>query len=384
MRSFTRGIPSARSATVLVPALLAVGTLVTACGSTTQTGERPSSAAIEGAQATVREAEKVPTTISATTPLTKRPPTGKSIVFLQDGTQPSVEIYGGIQEAAEALGWTARSIKFDPADLSTLNAGLLQALTTGADYVVDSGFPESQLSTSTVAKFKAAGVPIIVVGTTPVPETDTLLGDYSDQNHYVLAGKQLADWFVTDADGQGTALVVNLTTYPSLTLFTDSFSAEVAKICPSCRTDTIKSTIGDALKGTLTAQVIAKLRADRSIKYAVFDNSGEIAGLDAQLKTAGRTDVKVIGHGIDPVTLKSLESGQAKAFIAYNFRYSGWAATDIAARKSVGDPVANPKSVQPSQLITSATANQLPANAIFREPADGLQQFKKLWLVSGS
>jgi ribose transport system substrate-binding protein len=384
MRPFPRSIRSPRPATALLPALLAVGTLITACGSATQTSEGASSTALAGAQTVVTEAEKVPTTISATTPLTKRPPTGKSIVFLQDGTQPSGEIFGGIQEAAQTVGWTASSIKFDPSDLSTLNAGLLQALTTGADYVVDSGFPESQLSKSTVAKFKAAGVPIIVVGTTPVPETDTLLGDSSDQNHYVLAGKQLADWFIVDSQGNGKAVVVNLTTYPSLTLFTDNFSAEAAKICPSCKTDTVKSTIGDALKGTLTTQVIAKLRADRSIKYAVFDNSGEIAGLDAQLKTAGLTDVKVIGHGIDPVALKSLESGQAKAFIAYNFRYAGWAAMDIAVRKSVGDPVGNPKSVQPSQLITSATASQLPADAVFRAPADGLQQFAKLWLVSGS
>ncbi|MEV5409678.1 hypothetical protein AB0K60_12680 [Thermopolyspora sp. NPDC052614] len=179
-------------------------------------------------------------------------------------------------------------------------------------------------------------------------------------------------------------MVINITTYATLTLFTDNFADHVAKTCPSCTTETIPVTISDALNGKLTTNVISKLRADRSIKYAVFDNSGEINGFDAALKAAGLTDVKVIGHSIDPVTVKSIESGQAKAFVAYDFRYAGLDSIDAAVRHSVGDETSNPKSSTPIQLITKDNLGELPADALFRRPDDALEQFKKLWLVAGS
>ena len=366
--------------------LVAVGVSTAACSTSSDEqagGGEVSADALAEAQAAAQEAMQAPTEIPVTTPLSAKPPTGKLIVYLRDPAPASAEIWDGLQQAATAVGWRSEAVKFDPTDLSSFNAGLLQALSMGADYVVDAGIPESQLSRSTVAKFEEAGVPLVVVGTTPVPHTDTLLGDHSDENARVLNGQQLADWFVADSQGEGKAAVVNITTYPTLTLFADSFAEHVSETCPDCEIDPIKVTFGDALDGTLTSSVIAKLRADRSIKYAVFDNSAEIFGLDAQLKAAGLDDVKVIGHSIDPTTVESFAKGQAEAFVAYDFSYTGLAAVDVAVRHSVGDEPGDRDAAQPSQLITSDNIDSLPPTAIFRGPADALEQFKQLWLVSG-
>ena len=369
----------AAAATALL-ALLAAG-----CGSSSSAAPGsagPDEAQLAAARSSAQAAEAAPTTIAQTVPLSRKPPTGKVIVFLQDPAAPSTEQFQGLVDAAQAVGWTAKSVKFNPVDLATFNAGLLQALSMDADYVFQSGVPESQLSQSTLAKYEEAGVPIIVTDTTPVPATETLLGDTGGRNSRTASADKLADWFVADSSGTGRAAIVNITTYPTLTLFADGFADRVAKTCSSCRTETLEQTFGDALDGTLTSNIISKLRADRSIKYAVFDNSGEIAGLDAALKAAGLTDVKVIGHSIDPTTVKSMESGQAATFMAYNFRYGGWRAMDIALRHSIGDPTDDADAQTPFQLMTKANVGQLGPDALFRAPADALEQFTRLWLVT--
>ena len=380
--------PARRPAKIAASVLLAAG--LVACGSSTTGDEDRSDApglsadGIAAATASAQQAEEAPTAIAQTVPLSKKPPTGKLIAFLQDPAPPSVEQFAGLTDAAAAVGWRAESVKFNPADLATFNAGLLQALSMGADYVVNSGVPESQISKSTVERFKSAGVPIVVLDTTPVPQTETLLGDSGGESSRVRAGAQLADWFVADSQGTGSAVVVNITTYPTLTLFAESLEDQVEKTCPSCKTTPLKQTFDDALNGNLTANVVAKLRSDRTIKYAVFDNSAEIAGLDPALKAAGLDDIKLIGHSIDPTTVQSMQSGQAKTFMAYNFRYGGWRAMDIALRHSVGDPTEDPDAVTPYQLMTKDNVGQLPPEALFRAPDDSLEQFKKLWLVSGT
>lgn len=384
MRLAGRGTSRQTSAATLGTLVLACGMLA-ACGSSAQGGGSNLSAdKLASAAASVKQAAAAPQKISATQPLSKAPPKGKRVFYLKGATSASEETYQGIREAADAVGWSADSVSFDESNISTFNAGLLRALSLGANYVIESGIGGDQLSKSTVDKFSAAGVPIIIGDPFPVPETDTLLGDSGGRNARVLGGDRLADWFVVDSQGKGSAVVANVTTYPSLTLFTDQFSKHVKETCPACRTKTIQATIAGAADGSMLTAVIAALRSDRSIKYAAFDFSGFTNGLDAKLAAAGLGDVKVIGYGIDPTTAKSIRSGQSKAFIGFNYKYMGWSGMDIAVRHSVGDRPLDPKAEIPSQLFTSANIDQLGPDALFRAPADSLEQFKKLWLVTGA
>lgn len=382
--SSTTGRPgSLRSLARLATALTAVAVLAAACGSSDSGSEAAlSSGAAAAAKAAVKAAEQEPTTIAATKPLSKAPPRDKLVVFLNGGGTNNDETLGGLTQGAEVYGWTIKSLTINPGDISTVNTGLLQALTLKADYVVLPGFPEAQLSKSTLAKFKDAGVKIIIPSTTPVPRTETLLGLSADTNSRILAGKQLADWFVDDSKGKGKAVIFNVTTYPNLTVFVKSFEDQVKKTCPACRTKTVSVTFGDVVSGALPPKVVSELRTDRSFEYAVFDNSLEITGLDPALQAAGLTKIKVIGHSMDPVTVKSLTSGQAKAFIAISFRYAGLDSMDTAYRDSVGDSTAQtPDMTVPSRLITKANVDQVPADGNFQAPKDALEQFTKLWLA---
>lgn len=352
--------------------------------STSGGGGGQSSSMIAAAKASVAKAEQAPTQISETTPLSKTPPRGKLIAFIGGATPPDDEANAGIEGAAKLLGWNTKRLTFDAANISTFNTALLQALTLHADYVVDSGITMDQISKSTLAQYKAANVPILAYNVTPIVQSAPYVSLVGGRNAFLGGGSVLADYFVADSNGAGKALNVNITAYPILTAYADSFDQQVKATCPSCSTVRKSVTFSDLVNGKIATNVISALRADRSIKYVVFDASSEISGLDSALTAAGITDVKLLGFGIDPTTVKSIKSGAAKAFVAYNFRYNGWAAVDSAARLSVGDPGVNPKSVSPSWLITSGNVGAVPSNALFQGPSDALKQFAALWHVPAS
>lgn len=369
-------------------AVLAGAALVLAgCSAGTEapasSGEEVSAEVLAAAQAAVDEAVQVPTEISETTPLPSVPESGKLIVYVGGATPPEQEELQGIQEAAALLGWEVKSYSFDASDISTFDTALQQALREKPDYVVESGISVDLFSRSTVEDYKEAGVPILTINVTPIPTEEPFVPVYGGTNAFLHGGDVLADYFIADSQGQGKVLNVNITAYAILTAFSDRFDEKVAETCPTCTTVKLPQTFGDLINGSIPANVVSQLRADPSIKYVLFDNSAEANGLDAALDAAGLDDITAIGFAIDPSTVDSIESGgAAKAFMAYNFRYNGWAAVDAAARLSLGEPATNPESIAPTLLVTAENTDALSPDALFRGPDDALAQFAELWGVA--
>ena len=371
----------------IAPVFIAAGTvmlLLTGC--TSSTGASPTGSASEevlaAATASVEEATTVPVKISETTPLGSVPPKDKVVVFVGGTSTPDAEALEGVQDAAALLGWQTKSFSFDAADISTFDTAMQQALRESPDYVVESGIGEDLFSKSTVDDYRDAKVPILAINVTPIPTEAPFVPVYGGTNAFLRGGEVLADWFVADSKGTGKVLNVNITSYPILTAFSDRFDEQVKSTCPSCTTTKLPQTFSDLVNGSIPANVVSQLRSDPSIKYVVFDNSAETNGLDAALGAAGLTDVKAIGFAIDPSTIASIDAGKsAKAFMAYNFRYNGWASVDTAARLAIDETATNPDSVAPTLLVTAENSSALSADALFRGPEDGLEQFAKLWGV---
>jgi hypothetical protein len=104
----------------------------TAVGSSSTTvasgGNSPSSVGVAQAKANVAAAETFPTTIPVTDPLPSKPPTGKTIVFLQCEEQSCPLEGQGLQAAARAVGWNVKIFNFQAVNPATLVTALMTAL----------------------------------------------------------------------------------------------------------------------------------------------------------------------------------------------------------------------------------------------------------------
>src|SRR5712664_2741138 len=99
---------------LVVATLAAAGTGIAGCGSSNSSSSSTSSATAAEQTSTVQKLLmpylKPPTTLSVSTLLSKRPPAGKNIYYLNQGITIAQENGLGVQAASEALGWNYHSL----------------------------------------------------------------------------------------------------------------------------------------------------------------------------------------------------------------------------------------------------------------------------------
>ena len=125
-------------------------TTSTGSATTTSTSSAASNSAVTAAQQKVQVAEKPPTSIAQTTPLTRKPP-HETIVWTLCENTACVDIGKGMQEAAQALGWTYKTVPYQSANPATLVTALHTALQYHPFAVGLSGVPEPAWSSVSAA-----------------------------------------------------------------------------------------------------------------------------------------------------------------------------------------------------------------------------------------
>jgi hypothetical protein len=109
--------------------------------------------------AAIRKLEKSPTSIAISTPLPRKPPTGKHIIFL-DCSQPTCPPFLlGLKPAAAALGWTVSNISFQPtpeAEVAALGAAIQQK----PDGIFVTGLARAVIQ-SALSQAQAAHIPVV-------------------------------------------------------------------------------------------------------------------------------------------------------------------------------------------------------------------------------
>ena len=98
-----------------------------------------SSSGVAQANAAATKALAMPTSITQTTPLPSKAPSGKSIIFVSNGLAATERIATGVHEAADAIGWSYSEIHFDAANPATLESALLTALAKKPSAVAEAG-----------------------------------------------------------------------------------------------------------------------------------------------------------------------------------------------------------------------------------------------------
>ena len=380
-----RVLPRSRRVTALLAAT-GLGIAVAACGSSSSSSSAGSSVSATNASATgggvatataaLKTYEAAPAKINITTPLKSAPPPGKTVVVLGTPQPQNVQIQQTVAQLAHLAHWNYAVVSYDPANPATFNSAVDTALTKHANYIVEAGIP---VAPATLEQVEHAGAKLAVTAVYPIAVKPPVIANTSADNS--TQGNLMADYFVSDSNGKGNAVIEHVPGYAILDGFTNAFTARVKALCPGCTTTTTNVTLPQLAAGQLVPTVISALKRNPSANYVVFDDGPFATGVTSALAAAGLSKVKVIGEAADSAGLAALRSGKETAWTGYSSPYATLQVVDAMFRDAEGLPIPQAQEGgQATQLLTKANVGSITE---WNYPTDALQQFKALWKISG-
>lgn len=343
-------------------------------GDSAQSGQFPA------LEKVVAQYEQVPTKISVTEPLPRKPAAGKTIVFIECDVPQCQQQGQGIKDSAQSVGWKYESIQFKTADPATLITAMKDALAFKPVAVVFSGTPEPLWAQMKPA-YEKAGVAIVPLFVGPAAIEGPVIGSIGGELDNQIAGKVMADWFIVNSAGKGKALLQTVPGFPAITLWKKYFQAEVEKECPGCSVKAFDVAVADLADGSSTSKTVGALQRETETTHVFAYNGNFVPNISGELRTANITDVKLGTYAATSELVTQAAQGQDFALMANNNEYSGWLAADMAMRHSLGVEQSPERSFLPVQLLTKRSATEelaKEANA-YQRPEGYRDQFKQLW-----
>jgi len=368
---------SSSDTTAAAAATTAAGAETTTAGSASG-GSAAAGGGVEEAKAATEKNKQEPTKIGVTEPLKTKPETGKLFVWFQCDVNQCKDEGDALKEATAAIGWDYKSYNYQSADPASLVSAMKQALQDKPTAVGLSGLPPAVWQT-VLPDYKSAGIPIVTGYIGTIPYDDTIIGQVGSSPDVTSNGEMIANWVVADSDGKANVLLQSVNDFPILKVFSDSFKAKTAELCPDCKVTEINNTIAQLGTGVVPS-IVSAVQKDPSIKYVVTVNGPFVTGLRSALDAAGLNDVQIAGESGDTTNLTNVKSGKESAFTALALHYGSYSMIDMVLRHLQGmdfEPDGN--GGLPSQLLTKDVDFEI-ANS-FDKPTDFADQFKKLWLV---
>jgi ribose transport system substrate-binding protein len=351
MRKARRGL--------LVILITAASVPVAACGSATVATTVSAGAAGGGGSGNAGESQQAaaakkfvdahfkPLVFDAGKPHT--PPKGKRIGILTvSAANPgAAEIVQGVQQAATQLGWQTSVVdgRGVPADWS---AGMDQLVQAKVDGIVTVGIADKGVPTA-MRDAAAAKIPVSSVGAgtrldPPIANPSQFVTDLQT----TLMGEMQANYMIANAHGRPRIVLMTDAAIPAL-LNISKATEQVFSKCTGCKIlDKIE--MGEPANWTPAAasatQAILNRYPQGSIDYLVPPYDAATQGVTEAIKSAHRTDVKVVSGGCIPkVTggIEQLRSGQGPVVycnVTAN-KWMGWAGVDGLARLMAGQKPAD-------------------------------------------
>lgn len=343
-------------------------------------GTGSASAGVGQAEAAVAAATSFPTAIPVTESLPAKPPTGKTVVFLQCEQQECNLEGKGIAAAAAAIGWQSKVLNFKAAEPATLVAALNTALQYHPVGVFFSGVPQ-QVWASVQPAYASAGAFITenfdsVAPSGPGVEPGRGYADNAGQ-----VGKLLADEQAADSGGSGaSALLVSIPSYPVFVPEASAYQSEIKATCPTCTVTTFDATLPQLLSGQLVPAVVSAVKRSPGIRYIVAVNATFITQLPAALDAAGLGGrYKIIAGQSQAPDQQNVLDGKELAVVNSPFTMGGWQDVDMAIRKAMNQPIPQGDHVVPTVLLTKGNVGT-PKDS-YDVPSDYASQFMKIWNV---
>jgi ribose transport system substrate-binding protein len=374
--------------------VLALG--AAACGdpadepSTSSTSSTDDAAATEAADAASTRLQDYltdPGTINVSEPLPGEPATGRSVHFLVLNLPTTQIAQEGMKAAAEAVGWDLTTVLLDPTDAQAFSAGVEQAISAKADYIVGAALSLATAGEA-VAKAQAAGIPVMVTyGTDPAEGADGN-GIYVSSAGPEWVGKiypAAVDWAIAKSGGTANMLYVNVPDIPIMKVTNDANTAHMKEACPTCKYEELDLSVADMGNGSIPSQVVSKLQSDPTIDYIFFGFTDLGTGVYEALQAAGLAEnVKLMSASAGPPDLANIANGEGMDAGTLNAQYYVyWMVTDAMLRLDAGEEI-DPATYAFAPLAVADETNVpsvFPSDSEWLGPKDFENQFKTLWQV---
>jgi ribose transport system substrate-binding protein len=366
------------SAIVAAVALAACGSSSSSSSSSAaaSSSSGSSNAGVQKATTQLQPWMAAPTKITITGALKSAPPSGKTVVMLATNNPSNVQLQQSLKQLAGLVHWNYEQVSYDPANPATFSAAVDTAITKHANYIAEAGIP---LTPALIKKVQDGGAKWVLTSVFPAVVKPPIIVNSNAYANDALMGKIMGDFFVSDSQGKGNAVIEHVPAYPILDGFTNGFQAEVKALCPNCKMTMSNITIPDLVAGKAPSQLVSSLRSNSDANYLVFDDGPFAAGVGAALSAAGLKP-KIIGEAADQTAIAELKAGKQLAWTGFDPVYSTYVMMDSMLRDAEGMPISQPQAaVQPTQLLTKQTVGTATN---WSEPTNALAQFKTLWHVS--
>ena len=370
---------------------LALVLVAAACGSSSKksgAGSAPASStapvAAGGAQAEVAKAKGVvgpflvtPKTINQTVRLTGKIPTDKPWVVITCELPQCKVIADGALDAAKAAGVPTKLLPYKTTDGATLTSAMKDALTFKPFAVTPIGFAQAQWD-ALQPDYKAAGVIITSIAVGDTVPSDGVTEGSASQLDYGRGGELMANWVTMDSEAKAQILVQDIPAFAVLKAYGDGFKKGISAGCAACKVTNLDLAPAQLATGGVVPAIVSALQKDPSIKYLAATDGAFLVGIDAALKAANISGVKIVGGSPDINNLKGLLDGSQTAWSASAEDQYGWVALDIIARKLLGMAIPPADGGRVTMIATKENVGT-PSESGLGEPKDFRDQYKKLW-----
>jgi ribose transport system substrate-binding protein len=323
---------------------------------------------------------KAPTDINISTPLSKKPDTGKLLIGLDSGLGSAKVLAKYWAQAAGDLGWKYKDL-ISGSTPDAQQKAMESAIQQKPDGILTSGIPITTIKAQ-LQEAQQKGIWVNTSASTDQPSGAMFDTSIADPNQLHEWGKMVAAYVVSTTNGNASVQDFSLPVFPILHEFDTAFQAALKQWCPSCSFKENPQNGADI--GTKTPQaVVSAVQSNPKTNWAVFDLGDLATGVTSALAAAGVTNLKVGGLTADTPNIQGLKDKKESTWTAYSLPIVGYRQVDSFARKFNGDPIV--KASLPTQLITQDNVNNLvsdPQNN-YVGVADYRTQFQKLWQVGG-
>ncbi len=330
----------------------------------------------------------IPENIALTVAASATPPTGKKVAWISCELPSCPEVGEDWPLIAKTLGWELKVINvksFEPAP------GIQQALDWGANYIAISGSPIALYQAQFDAGI-AKGVKFTSAYTTDAPQgvdggIEGLLTTVGDASYVEMAMKAFASWIIADSNAEAKVVLVNIRDFPVLVALENAQKAALAAGCAKCTFDVIPVTIEDLGGGKVPQAVASYLQENTDVNYVLFAFGGLPTGVSAALKTAGITDVKLVGGDFSAPNLQEVIDGTNSAWTSNPKAEAAWIMAHAMVLDSLGDTYTEERTGAALQTFIVDTPEA--AQAIldggglqnWKGPKTQADQFKALWNI---
>jgi ribose transport system substrate-binding protein len=320
-----------------------------------------------------------PTSIGISTQLKAKPASGKLLVGLDSGLGSAKVLAQYWAQAAADIGWKYKDL-ISGSTPAAQQAAMNSAIQLNPAGILTSGIPNTTIQAQlTLAAQKGIWVNSSADTSSPLGAMfDTSIASPAQLAQW---GKMVAAYVVTQSQGKAVVQDFQLTAFPILLDFDTAFVAAMHQWCSTCKVTTNAVPAASLGTSALTSQVTSVVTRNPDTNWLIFDLGDLEIGVDAAVKAAGLTGLRIGGLTADTPNLAGLKSGAETVWTGYSLPIVAYRQVDSMARKFEGMPILS--AALPTQLITPQNVGSLVVDSAgnYVGVANYRADFKQLWLL---